>query len=136
MPAAQQKALQLIDLAKQQGLDVQFWEGWRDPAVELTNIAAGTSKLKDPIDSLHTWGVAFDIVFRNSAGLPIWPSDTDPRWRQLAQLGQSIGLFSGGLNWGWDWPHFQLPEYPLSGLKQQYGRDYLAFVQDNAGQVA
>lgn len=136
LPEARAKAEQLEQLANARGLTVMFWDGWRDPAATLKNIAAGTSKVTDALGSLHTWGVAFDIVFRNAAGLPEWPPETDPRWRQLAEIGKSIGLYSGGLNWGWDWPHFQLPGYTSSALKQQWGGNYLAFLQSRGAVLA
>lgn len=129
LPSARAKALQLVNAARAAGLPVMFWEGWRDPADTIKNIAAGTSKVADAYSSLHTWGVAFDIVFTNAAGLPEWPPETDPRWRQLANLGASLGLFSGGLNWGWDWPHFQLPGYSHAALKVSYGNNYDAFLR-------
>lgn len=136
LPELKQKTLQLELLARERGLDVMFWDGWRDPAETVKNIAAGTSKVKDAFGSLHTWGAAVDIVFRNSVGMASWPADTDPRWRQLAQLGESIGLFSGGINWGWDWPHFQLRNLSTTGLKKTYGNNYAAFLNSRGVMVA
>lgn len=136
LPAARAKAEQLIGLAQQTGLPVMFWEGWRSPEASAANMAAGTSKIKDPLDSLHIWGVAFDLVFQDAAGLPSWPPAEDPRWRQLAELGQSIGLMSGGLKWGWDWPHFQLPGYNAGQIRSRWGSNYLAFLSNNGATVA
>lgn len=136
VPAAKAKAEQLLALAANAGLPVMFWEGWRSPEASAANMAAGTSQIKDPLDSLHVWGVAFDIVFKNAAGLPEWPPETDPRWRQLAELGQSIGLVSGGLSWGWDWPHFQLPGYTAGSIRARYGSDYYAFLAQSGATVA
>jgi len=130
LPEARAKALALVQLATENGLPVMFWEGWRSPDATLKNIAAGTSKVADAFSSLHTWGVAFDIVFKGVMGEPVWPDATDPRWKQLAQLGESIGLKSGGLMWGWDWPHFQLPGYTASELKTEWNNDFLAFLAD------
>lgn len=136
LPAAQDKVRELVQLAQQNGLDVMFWEGWRDPSAEQSNIAKGTSHLKDPLNSLHVWGTAFDIVFRNAVGAPSWPDASDPRWLQLANLGESIGLRSGGKSWGWDWPHFELPGYTAASLRSQYGDNFLAFLSDNGAAVA
>ena len=128
LPEARAKADQLVSQARAAGLDVMFWEGWRSLEDSAKNMQAGTSKIKNPLDSLHVWGVAFDIVFRNAAGLPAWPPETDPRWRQLAEIGQRLGLVSGGISWGWDWPHFQLPGYTASALRANYNNNYLAFL--------
>jgi len=132
LPEAKAKASQLVLMAQQQGLDAIFVEGWRSPADSARNIAAGTSKLADPLDSMHVWGAAFDIAFKHPVtGLPYWPTDTDPRWRELAVLGQSIGLQSGGLMWNWDWPHFQLPNVNIGALKNTYAGNFEAYLQDN-----
>lgn len=128
LPELKVKVLELELQARDRGLDVMFWDGWRDPQETLRNIAAGTSKVKDAFGSLHTWGAAADIVFRNAAGVPYWPADTDPRWKRLATLGEALGLKSGGFMWGWDWPHFQLPGVTASGLKQKWGNNYAAFL--------
>lgn len=135
-PQAKAKAQELVNLARDRGLDVMFWDGWRDPEASAANIAAGTSKLKDPLDSLHVWGVAFDLVFRGTLGQPTWPEPNDPRWRELAELGESIGLKSGLLMWGWDGPHFQLPDTSAAALRGRWGGDYLAFLTDAGATVA
>lgn len=135
-PEAKAKATELLNAAQAQGLDVMFWDGWRDPEEEKKHIADGTSKLKDPLNTLHAWGTAFDIVFRNAIGGPTWPPSNDPRWRQLAELGANLGLFSGGLTWGWDWPHFQLAGITAADLRARYGSDFLAYLTDSGATVA
>lgn len=143
LPETRAKAQQLIDQARAAGLDVMFWDGWRPPEASAENMRAGTSKVKSPFDSLHVWGVAIDIVFVNAAGFPTWLEDAskpagwvDPRWKKLAAIGQQLGLYSGGLNWGWDWPHFQMPGYAASTLRARYGNDYLAFLTQRGVAVA
>lgn len=132
LPQAQQKSEQLVALAKNNGLNVMFYDGWRAPEETVKNIEAGTSKVDDAYSSLHTWGVAFDIVFIDPTTKGAsWLTDNDPRWRKLAMLGESIGLKSGGLMWGWDYPHFQLRGYTAEKLKQQYGNNYNAFLTIN-----
>lgn len=123
--------------ARAEGLEVMFWDGWRDPGASAANIAAGTSKLKDPFNSMHVWGLAVDLVFRGQLGQPSWPVDSDPRWRQLAAIMERNGLKSAGLAWGWDWPHAELPGFAMSELRARYGTNYLAFIADaGAGAVA
>lgn len=122
--------------AQREGLDVMFWEGWRSPEASAANIAAGTSRVKDPLNSLHVWGLAADFVFRGALGQPTWPPDTDPRWRALAAIFERHGLRSGGLMWGWDWPHAELPGYSLPELRARYGTNYLAFVRSTGATYA
>lgn len=136
LPEMQNKVLQLLELAGRNGLQVMFWDGWRPPEESAKNIAAGTSKVSNPLNSLHVWGAAADIVFRDAAGMPTWLEDAskpagwvDPRWVKLAELGKSIGLLSGGLSWGWDWPHFQLPQYMAGTLVAKYNGDYRGFLK-------
>lgn len=143
LPEARAKAAELVRQANAAGLPVMFWEGWRTPEASAKNIAAGTSQVSHPLNSLHVWGAAFDIVFRNAAGLPTWLEDkskpkgwVDPRWLQLAEIGRRLGLVSGGLSWGWDWPHFQLPGYSAGQLRAQYSDNYLAFLGSRGVAVA
>ena len=143
LPETRSKAQQLIDKANAAGLRVMFWDGWRAPEESAKNIAAGTSQLSDPYNSYHVWGLAFDLVFVNDAGLPTWLEDrskpagwVDPRWRQLAALGESLGLYSGGLHWGWDWPHFQMPGTSVASLRASYGTNYQAFLSQRGVAVA
>ena len=128
LPEARAKVEQLEEAARAAGLSVMFWDGWRSPAASAANIAAGASKLKDPLNSTHVWGVGFDVVFRTAAGLPTWPPDNDPRWRKLAELGRGFGLKSGGLSWGWDWPHFELPGYSVPLIRRSWGANYAGFL--------
>ncbi len=108
-----------ITLARQRGLDVMFWDGYRDPEDEAADEAKGTSKLKNPLSSYHCWGLAYDLVFRTTGGLPSW--DDNHNWQQLAEIGEEVGMFSGGINWGWDWGHFQYSgDYKTGDLIAQY----------------
>jgi len=136
----------LVEQVEQQaaaaGLDVMFWEGWRDLDTQKTDIARGVSHLKDPLNSLHPWGLAADFVFKNALGAPTWLEDAaqpkgwvDPRWRQLAEIMQGVGLFSGGLAWGWDWPHAQLAGYTAASVRGEWGDNYLAFIRSTTGEA-
>ena len=138
LPAARAKIEELERAAETQGLAVMFYDGWRSPEDQKKLMAnpAGVTKVTDPLDSHHVWGVAFDIVFRNAVGIPYWPADNDPRWRQLALLGRSLGLRSGGLEWGWDFPHIRLPGFEVAALKRDFNRQPLAFLQSRGVAVA
>lgn len=108
-----------ITLARQRGLDVMFWEGWRSIEDQKVNMEKGTSKTKNPLSGYHVWGLAYDLVFRTTAGLPSWDESND--WKQLADIGEEVGMYSGGKNWGWDWPHFQYSEnYKINDLMVEY----------------
>jgi len=136
LPETKARTLALLAAAQAAGLQVMFFKGWRDPAVEAQNIQNGTSHLKDPYDTRHTWGAAVDLTFKNALGMPYWPPVTDPRWKQLAELGVAQGFKSGGLSWGWDWGHFELPNFDLAGIRSTYGRNYLAYLSNNGVAVA
>jgi hypothetical protein len=143
LPAARAAAEKLEAAARAEGLNVMFFDGWRSPEESARNYVAGTSRLSDPYNSYHVWGAALDVAFVNAAGLPTWLEDSskpkgwvDPRWKQLAAIGQRLGLYSGGINWGWDWGHFQLPGYSVSALRAKYGNDYLAFLAQAGVAVA
>ena len=125
VPEARTKIGQLEREARRQGLDVLFWDGWRDPGETLANIAKGTSKVKDAYGSKHTWGVAFDIVMKNAVGLPEWPPASDPRWQRLGAIGERLGLKWGGRFTGFfDGPHFEIPEFNLTTARNTYGVNY------------
>ena len=126
-PQTRAKVNELEALAKANGLDVMFFDGWRDPAETLKNIQKGTSKVKDAYSSKHTWGAAFDMVFVNAVGMPSWPDKTDPRWHQLGALGESIGLQWGGRWKFFDGPHFQLP-FSLTAARAAHGNDYRGYL--------
>jgi len=59
-----------------------------------------------PLESYHSLGLAFDIVFEGTS----YPPKSDPRWQRVGNIGESIGLAWGG-SFG-DFPHFQ---YDLGG---------------------
>ena len=71
-------------------------------------------------NSLHNWGVAFDIC-QNVKG-NAYPSD-NAWWNEVGKIGQSLGLEWGGAWKGFvDRPHFQLNTYGnTTMLLQKYG---------------
>lgn len=78
-----------------------YAQGRTLPGKRVTNAKPG--------QSAHNYGMAFDICF---AGKTPYPPEDDPRWLQLGQLGESLGLSWGGPNGKgddltWDRPHFQ-----------------------------
>lgn len=68
-----------------------------------------------PGQSPHNFGMAFDICF---AGKKPYPPEEDPRWLELGQLGESLGLSWGGPTghldrFTFDRPHFERPDWKL-----------------------
>lgn len=66
-----------------------------------------------PGQSPHNYGMAFDVCF---AGKVPYPPEDDPRWLQIGQLGESLGLSWGGPNgkgdrFTFDRPHFERPDW-------------------------
>lgn len=49
---------------------------------------------------------AYDICLLSADDREVLAND-DPAWEICAKIGEDCGMFSGGLNWGWDWGHFQ-----------------------------
>lgn len=47
--------------------------------------------------SRHQDGGALDVVPVEN-GKPVWPKDTDPRWKQIAEV-----MVKHGFRWGMDW---------------------------------
>lgn len=141
LPQAKNAAQLLLQKAQDNGLQVMFFDGWRDPAESAANIAKGVSFITDPFNSMHVWGAAFDIVFADALGLPSWPDPTDPRWQKLGAIGESLNLKWGGRfappgSKQFDGPHFQLPGYSTAALKQEYGNNYLTFLQTSGIVIA
>ncbi|MFH1131682.1 MAG: M15 family metallopeptidase [Pseudomonadota bacterium] len=63
--------------------------------------------------SYHEYDLAYDLVTLRR-GVPAWIENLDldndgiPDYREIAELGESVGMYSMGLQKGWDWPHFQM----------------------------
>lgn len=125
LPEVKEKTLDLLALAKKEGLEVMFWEGWRSEGEQLQKMAKGVSFVKDPLNGKHLWGMAVDIVFRNAAGLPSWPDPKIPenkaKWERLGKIGESLGFEWGGRWKNYDGPHFQLSTN-LKLVRMSYSR--------------
>lgn len=62
-----------------------------------------------PGSSAHNFGLAFDVCFDERRP---YPPESDPRWLQIGQIGEALGLDWGGPNgkgdrFTFDRPHFQ-----------------------------
>ena len=82
--------------------DRLYAQGRTEPGKIVTNARGG--------QSMHNFGLAFDVVPLDSNHQPIW-DDKSPLWAKIGQLGKDLGL-----EWGGDWtslkdkPHFQYTE--------------------------
>ena len=102
-PKVKQMALDLLDAAKKAGLNVDIFETYRTKERSDELYATGMG-VKGGY-SYHNYGLAVDIVFKDSSGNWTWDNSYD--WERLAQLGESVG-FEAGRRWPRvDSPHFQ-----------------------------
>lgn len=124
-PALRVKAEQLVNLCKAAGINIQISSTLRtkaeqDPLYAQGRTTPGKIVTKAPYpQSLHNWGVAFDVVVIGKDGKADWrPASYKP----VGKIGLSIGLAWGG---SWltfkDYPHFELKGYKWSVLKKKYG---------------
>lgn len=76
------------------------FEGFRtvDRQREIMKQEDGATRVKDPLDSYHVWGLAGDAVFVDKLGRWVWPAVTDARWKLYGDA-----LRANGLIWGRDW---------------------------------
>ena len=98
-PACKIRAEKLIELAKQNGIDLLVTSTYRDLESQAALFAQGRTKPGKivtnarPGQSWHNWRCAFDVVpIRN--GKPVWGT-TGPDgdlWRKIGELGESVGL--------------------------------------------
>lgn len=107
----QDKARKLLRLCKFNGWEAFITAGYRDSKEQTELYAQGRTKPgkrvtnAKPGESLHQYGLAFDIAFRNKEGMTSWVS---PLFLKAGMEAKWCGLEWGG-NWlnFKDFPHFQ-----------------------------
>ena len=115
-PLAQQKMLAFITAANSKGYNIGAFETLRTFAKQEQYYQEGRSvpgKIitnSEPGLSWHQYGAACDIAFIDENGNWDWPPDDDPRWIELGQIGQSMGL-----EWGGSFPIKDLDHFQLTG---------------------
>jgi peptidoglycan L-alanyl-D-glutamate endopeptidase CwlK len=123
-PSLRPLATRLIELATEQGIDLEVVQAFRSPQQQQALFSSGQNVTNAPaLMSYHQYGLAFDVVPSAYLQLPNW-NPTGPLWPQLGALGESIGLEWGG-RWSHpDRPHFQIPEQaaPIQELKTYWQR--------------
>lgn len=96
LPIVGGKALALVHACAEQGIDLLITSTYRDHEAQNALYAQGRTTKGHIVtnakggQSYHNWRCAFDVVpLRN--GKPVWDS-SDPVWRQIGELGESLGL--------------------------------------------
>jgi len=95
-------AQKLIDQANTAGLDVIIVDTGRTAAEQIQKLANGvswTTHSKHEPQPPEGLSEAIDLAPRACILLKNW-GPGDPRWRQLGEIGKSLGLL-----WGGDWTH-------------------------------
>jgi peptidoglycan L-alanyl-D-glutamate endopeptidase CwlK len=97
-PALKDKARQLIELCKAEGIELRIISTYRSLEEQADLYAQGRSKpgkivtYAKPGTSWHNWSLAFDCcpIYE---GHPDWDS---PHWDRIGTLGKKLGLTWGG----------------------------------------
>lgn len=133
-PEMQRRADAVITSLAAQGITVGIpWDGgWRSIA-DQEGIPKSNTRVEDPRDSYHVWGLAVDFVPLDASGAFNWPPNTDPVWQKIG-----AAIRAQGLTWGGDWtgfkdmPHGELKLDTLASLKANYP-DPMDYVNANSG---
>jgi hypothetical protein len=110
-PKIREKAKQLIDKAKNEGIDLLITSGYRTYAEQDELYKQGRTKKGAIVtnakggQSNHNFGLAFDVVPVVNGKLD-WKSK---EWNKIGKIGKSLGFKWGG-NWTSikDYPHFEM----------------------------
>lgn len=92
-----------------------FAQGRFTPGKVVTNAKAGQTPHNEIIGGL---ACGFDFAFKGKTMKEAYPPEEDPRWQEIGQYGESIGLNWGGPNgkgdrFAWDRPHFERKGWKL-----------------------
>ena len=115
------KYSELYQLCQKNGVPIRFVQGYRSPDAQaalwqqgrdssgnVTDPSAIVTNAK-PGQSMHNYGIAFDVVEVLPDGTEDWGMSKPGNWDLMGRLGESIGLEWGGDWTGWqDHPHFQM----------------------------
>lgn len=124
-PTLRSKAEELIQRAAAVGINLIISQTLRSKAEQDEIYAQGRTQTGKVVSnapypqSLHNWGVAFDIAIIGADGKVTW----DVTWfKKVGPIGEALGLVWGG-RWSKfpDYPHFELPNYSWSSLNKLYG---------------
>lgn len=112
-PSIAPRATELLSNAASQGLNLVITSGFRSFDEQDKLFAQGRTA-PGPIvtgvrggDSLHNYGLAFDVAVVDDSGKPSWPDDS-ALWNRIGALGKALGLRWGGDFTTPDRTHFEL----------------------------
>lgn len=95
-PVLRRKVLAILKDAQAADKPMMMFETYRSQQRQEKLFQEGATKLQHV--GLHHFGLACDIVFKDSKGNPTWSGD----YGFLGHLARSHNLV-----WGGDWPHFK-----------------------------
>ena len=111
-PATYEKYCAHMKAMREVGLNPRGTHFWRDEVEQLgyfnrklSKVRFGWHNLTTPIGG-YPAARAYDITLLTADAKAVLDDD-DSAWEVAAKLGESCGMYSGGLNWGWDYGHFQ-----------------------------
>ena len=125
-PSLQAIARALINQARYEDIMAIATEAYRSPERQDELYAIGRDENGNKIgstvtdarggESAHQYRLAIDLGIVDETGNWNWDYVIDPNqpdWLRLGEIGESYGFEWGG-RWGWDHPHFQIPNFNLS----------------------
>lgn len=106
-----------LNEAKARGLTVAVNSGLRTAEEQELLYAKGRTVPGDIVtngrayESWHNYGLAADIVFKDSKGNWTW-NKKDSEWEELGKIGELFGM-----EWGGRWPRFKdMPHFQMRGF--------------------
>lgn len=128
----------LHDQLAKEGIDLHVTQGLRSYDDQAALYAQGRTAPgpivtnAPPGHSFHEFGLAVDVVPEDQHGNPDWNA-SDPTWKRIVEVGESLGLFSGTqFHSICDTPHFQLtgsfPDSPTDQVRELYENGGLSAV--------
>ena len=125
-PSLQAIARALINQARYEDIMAIATEAYRSPERQDELYAIGRDENGNKTgttvtdarggESAHQYRLAIDLGIVDETGNWNWDYVIDPNqpdWLRLGEIGESYGFEWGG-RWGWDHPHFQIPNSNLS----------------------
>jgi hypothetical protein len=116
------------------GVNLEVFETYRTKEDQLRAFRDGTSEVDG-----HTRGfaphcctptLAVDLVVESDGeilgvldGRLTWGKDSLGAYREWGKFAKANGFIHGGLDWGWDWPHAQVPMRDIWKMVQRMLND-------------
>lgn len=116
-PIVSEKAGELVRIAAEKGITIQFVEDFRSIEAQNQLYAKGRTDPGNIVtyaqggESYHNYGLAIDYALKSRSGSLIWDRSHDMNgngkgdWAEVASIAKSLGF-----EWGGDWENFK--DYP------------------------